>query len=366
MARIRSRDGRHQVLIRVNGKEQSVGTFSRKVDANRILRQIEEQQERSAGFDPTAGNITVAAWSSAWLATKVNAAPKTLSGYESLLRSRIVPQLGAMRLNKVSPAVVDGWVGSMVEADLSPSRIRQAHQLLGAMMRLAVRRSLVSSNPCDGTELPAAVIREQRFLTAAELQAVAQAMPKRLEPTVWTLGLAGLRFGEMAALQRADIDILRKRINVGHSVTEVDSQLVLGPTKNRTTRSVAIPARLADIIAAHLATHDSETVFPDSRGGTLRSTNFRSQILKACAAAGVAPIRTHDLRHTAAALMLAVEPDLHLVMKQLGHSSIAVTVDVYGSLLPGRADQVADKLDELLEQELSAGTVTQIQYRTVV
>ncbi len=361
MARIRSRDGRHQVIIRVDGKERSAGTFDRKVDANRMLREVERKSERSAGFDPTAGKVTVAAWSSSWLATKVNAAPKTLSGYQSLLRSRILPSVGAMPLNTVTPGVVDRWVADMVNDGLSPSRIRQAHQLLGAMLRLAVRRGLISSDPTDGTELPAAVVREQRFLTAAELSAVASAMPDRLQAAVWTLGLAGLRFGELAALERADIDILRRRINVGHSVTEVDSQLVLGPTKNRKVRSVAIPSTLADILAAHLATHDSETAFPDSKGGTLRGTNFRTQILKACAAAGIDRLRTHDLRHTAASLMLAVEPDLHLVMKQLGHSSISVTVDRYGHLMPDRADQVADKLDALLESELSGGTVTPIR-----
>ncbi len=361
MGRIRSRDGRHQVVIRVNGREKSVGTFRRKVDANRALREAEREQERSAGFDPTAGKVTVAVWSTQWLSTKVNAAPKTLSGYESLLRSRVLPQLGTMRLNKVSPAVVDEWVASMVDDGLSPSRIRQAHQLLGAMLRLAVRRGLISSDPTDGTELPAAVLREQRFLTAAELSAVASAMPDRLQAAVWTLGLAGLRFGEMAALERADINILGRRINVGHSVTEVDGVLTFGLTKNRKMRSVAIPSALADIIAAHMMTHANETVFPDSKGGTLRVSNFRSQILKACAVAGVDPIRTHDLRHTAASLMLAVEPDLHLTMLQLGHSSISVTVDRYGHLLPGRADQVADKLDALLEQQLSGGTVTDIR-----
>lgn len=82
---------------------------------------------------------------------------------------------------------------------------------------------------------------------------------------------------------------------------------------------------------------------------------LRGRVLQACEAAGVEPIRTHDLRHTAAALMLSVEPDRQLVMRQLGHSSIAVTVDRYGHLLPGRLEQVADKLDLMLDDTLPAG-----------
>jgi integrase len=284
-----------------------------------------------------------------------------VSGYESLLRSRVLPPLGTMPLNKVSPAVVDAWVADMIDDGLSPSRIRQSHQLLGAMMRLAVRRGLISSDPTDGTELPAAIIREQRFLTAPELQALAHVMPERLRAEVWTLGLAGLRFGEMAALERADIDILCRRIAVRRSLAEVDGWYP-GSTKNRKTRSVSIPKALAGILAAHLGRHESDTVFPDSKGGTLRVSNFRNHILKACPEVGIEPIRTHDLRHTAASLMLGVEPDLHLVMRQLGHSSISVTVDRYGHLMPDRAEQVADKLDALLERELPRGTVTSVEF----
>jgi integrase len=285
-----------------------------------------------------------------------------LDGYEGLLRSRIVPALGDFHLNRIDAAVVDAWIGSMVDEGLSPSRIRQAHQTLGAMMKLAVRRGMISSNACDGTTLPTQQQREQRFLTAEELAALATAMPEHLAAATWTLGVGGLRFGEMAALERPDVDVLRRRIDVSKSVTEINGRLFVGETKNRKTRSVAVPQILAVIINDHLTRHDSGVAFPDTKGGRLRVSNFRGRVLKACGAAGLEPIRTHDLRHTAAGLMLAVEPDLYLVMRQLGHSSIAVTVDCYGHLLPGRADQVADKLDAMLTETLEpAETVVEIR-----
>jgi integrase len=245
----------------------------------------------------------------------------------------------------------------MVAEGLSASLIRQAHLVLGAMMKLAVRRGLISSDPSAGTALPKQPPSEQRFLTPSELAALADAMPARLQAATWTLGLAGLRFGELAALERDDVDVLRRRIDVSKSVVDVGGHLVVGETKNRKTRSVAIPQRLAVIINDHLTSHNKVVSFPNSQGGYLRAPNFRSHVLRACTASGLEPIRTHDLRHTAASLMLAVEPDLHLVMRQLGHSSIAVTVDRYGHLLPGRVDQVADKLDAMLNDELSGGEV---------
>ena len=362
MAYIRKRDGRFQVLVRVNGRERSAGTFGRKIDADRAKRAVEDARDRNTRFDPRAGDVRLDEWVRVWLDTKHDVKPKTLDGYEGILRSRVVPALGDYPLNRIDAEVVDSWVAAMIGEGLSPSRIRQSHHVLSAALKLAVRRNVISSNPCEGTILPAAVGREQRFLTPDELAAVAGAMPLHLRAATWTLGLAGLRFGEMAALERDDIDVLHRRIDVSKAVTEINGRLHLGETKNRKTRSVAIPERLATTINDHLITHDTQIAFPDSAGGYLRVSNFRGRVLKACRTAGVEPIRTHDLRHTAAALMLSVEPDLHLVMRQLGHSSITVTVDCYGHLLPGRLDQVAEKMDAMLDEAFEAsGNVVSIR-----
>lgn len=103
----------------------------------------------------------------------------------------------------------------------------------------------------------------------------------------------------MAALQRSDVDVLRRRIKVSKSVTEISGHLAFGETKNRKSRSVAIPTRLTSIINDHLTTHHGTFAFTDTAGGCLRVSNFRGRVLTACEAAGIEPIRTHDLRHTA-------------------------------------------------------------------
>jgi len=215
-------------------------------------------------------------------------------------------------------------------------------------MWVAICRGLVGSNPADGTPLPAARKREQRFLTAGELAAFAGSMPERLRASAWTLGISGLRFGEMTVLTRDDVDILRRTIEVRRSVSDVNGILIVGTPKNGKRRTVAIPATLAGILNDQMLSHPHDIVFPDTAGGMLRIPRYRQHVLAGCAEAGIAPIRTHDLRHTAASLMLAAEPDVFVAMKQLGHSSIKVTVDVYGHLLPGRAAEAADKLDVLI------------------
>lgn len=354
MAWIRKRGSRYHVQYRdENGKTQAASTHVRKLDADRALRDLQVNVDKVAGFDPKGGSVPIGEWSGQWLATRRDIKPKTKAGYESLLKSRILPAFGTTPVNKLTPGMVDAWVTAMVDEGLSSARIRQAHQAVSAMMKSALRRGLVGSNPADGTPLPAATKREQRFLTASELAAFCGAMPERLRSSAWTLGLAGLRFGEMAALTRDDVDVLRRRIEVRRSVSDVNGTLIVGTPKSGKTRTVAIPAMLAAILNDQLLSHPHDIVFPDTKGGMLRIPRYRQHVMKACAEIGIEPIRTHDLRHTAASLMLAAEPDVFVAMKQLGHSSIKVTVDVYGHLLPGRAGEAADKLDQLISDSMT-------------
>jgi integrase len=341
MAWVKKRGNRYHVQYRDDdGMRQAASTHARKLDADRALRDLQLNVDKVAGFDPKGGSLPVGEWSAQWLSTRHDIKPKTRAGYESLLQSRILPTFGTTPVNKLTPGMVD--------EGLSPARIRQAHQLLSAMMKAALRRGLVGSNPADGTPLPAATKREQRFLTVSELAAFAGAMPERLRASAWTLGVSGLRFGEMSALTRSDVDVLRRQIEVRRSVSEVNGTLIVGTPKNGKTRTVAIPATLAGILNDQLLSHPHDLVFPDTQGGLLRIPGYRKHVKAACAEIGIDPIRTHDLRHTAASLMLAAEPDVFVAMKQLGHSSIKVTVDVYGHLLPGSAADAADTLDQLI------------------
>jgi hypothetical protein len=172
MAWVKKRGNRYHVQYRDDdGMVQAASTHVRKLDADRALRDLQVNVDKVAGFDPKSGSLPVNEWSTQWLSTRHDIKPKTLAGYESLLQSRILPAFGAIPVNKLTPGMVDGWVSAMVHEGLSSARIRQAHQVLSAMMKAALRRGLVGSNPADGTPLPAATKREQRFLTATELAA---------------------------------------------------------------------------------------------------------------------------------------------------------------------------------------------------
>jgi integrase len=354
MARIRKHRDKWQVLYRdpTTHRERSAGTFTRKGDANRVRLTIERDIATGAWLSPDLASTTLNEWATRWATTRTHLKPSTRASEESLLRSRILPTFGEMPLNGIEPHDVDAWIAEMVNEGLSASRIRQAHSVLGKMLKSAVRSRYISHNPTVGASLPSMIQREMRYLDPAEIDELATQIDSQQRVWVYVMAWTGLRFGEAAALRRRNVDVLRSELRVVESVTEVDGKIHFGTTKTNRHRTVHLPAFLRDMLNDHLTTAvepDADAlVFTSTDGGVLRRHNFsRRQWKPATKAAGFDSLRMHDLRHTAAALMISVNESPETVKRQLGHSSIKVTFDVYGHLFPSSIEALAEGLDRL-------------------
>jgi integrase len=146
---------------------------------------------------------------------------------------------------------------------------------------------------------------------------------------------------------------LRRTITVVEQVLYIGGRHEALPPKSAAgRRSVSVPGVVLAALEEHLATYAEAgaggLVFPAPTGGYLRIENFRKRVWQpAITAAGVAPLRIHDLRHTCASLAIAAGADVKVLQRMLGHASAALTLDRYGHLLPGQARTVADRLDEM-------------------
>jgi len=326
-------------------------SFIRKIDAERWLQDELSKLNRGLWIDPSAGQVTFAEWVETWL-PGLDVKPKTRAGYESLLRSRIPPVFGAVELRRIAPADVREWVAAMAEEGLSASRIRQARQLLGAALGTAVTDGILGRNPAAGVKVPTDRPRQQRFLDAHQVADLAQSAERR-EPgaglVIDVLAWVGLRWGELAALRVSNVDPLRRRITVSEAATEIGGELVFGTPKSHRTRIVVMPSWLSETIGERLSGLGAgDFVCTATRGGPLRASNFRRNVwVPAVAAAGIDPgLRMHDLRHTAASLMISSGASIKAVQRQLGHASAAMTLDLYGHLYDDDLEALADALDE--------------------
>jgi integrase len=177
-------------------------------------------------------------------------------------------------------------------------------------------------------------------------------LDERENQTYWLvvlfLAYTGVRFGEMAALRVSRVDLSRRRATIAESVTVVQGRgLVWGTPKSHERRQVPIPRFLVAELRPHIADKSpGDLVFTGVRGGgPLRAPIFRAGFDAAAKAIGISGLHPHELRHTAASLAIASGADVKVVQQMLGHSSAAMTMDVYGHLFTDRLDEVADALD---------------------
>jgi len=334
-----------------DGRERSK-TFRTKTEADRWLRDQLAELDRGAWVDPKAGAVTFEERASEWLAGLHGVKPKTRHGYDSLLRSRVLPTFGHVQLKRITTASVRRWVADMASEGLSPDRIRQARQVLSAVLDQAADDGLIAKNPADSVKTPPVRPRRQLFLADKELARLADAAEKRQEGAgafVWFLGWSGLRWGEAVALRGASIDVKRRRVRVTESATEVGGHLEFGTPKTREARTVVLPAFVFDRLAPLLDGLEADAlIFTAKKGGPLRASNFRGSVWKpAVIEAGLpADLVPHDLRDTAASLMISSGASIKAVQRALGHATASMTLDRYAGLFEEDLEALADRMEE--------------------
>jgi integrase len=170
-------------------------------------------------------------------------------------------------------------------------------------------------------------------------------------------GYLGLRWGELVGLQTKDVLLPAGRLTVTHTLVEVNGHLHESrPKTAKGIRSMTIPRYVGQALGEHVGRFAGTDgrVFTSAEGGPIRKTFGRRHFAPAAARAGLLPLRFHDLRHTAASLMILTGAHPKVVQERLGHSSITVTFDTYGHLFPDLDDTVAVRLDELATKASAA------------
>ena len=302
---------------------------------------------------------TLQDWAKEYLGFSVHLKPKTSVGYESLLRTWILPTFGALPLAAIDGLAIRRWVSDMHASGLSSSRTRQSYRLLSQMLTSAIDCGLLNRNPCAGVKLPAATRSEMTCLTADEVERLAHAAPLSYKPLIHVLAYGGLRFGEAAALRRHRCVLEAGRLLVAESVADVNGRLYFGETKTHRVRKTRIPDFLVQELRVHLETVDAAAnslVFTAPQGGPLRIGNFRRRVWWPALEKANLPrsTRIHDLRHTCASLLIRQGVHPKAIQHHLGHASAQITMDRYAHLLPDQFDDIATKLDAVYASSVCA------------
>lgn len=296
---------------------------------------------------------TVATYAERWLADR-ELKPTTRELYARLLRVRILPTLGAMRLRDLTPADVRRWHAGLGTA--TPTARSHAYGLLRSILATAVTDDLIPANPCH-IRGAATVDRVRKIEPAslADLEVLVAAMPDQYRVLTLLAAWCGLRFGELTEIRRRDVDLTAGLLRVRRGVVRVSGEVIVGTPKSAAgIRDVAIPPHLLPLIQKHLEDHAEPgrdgLLFPAASGGHLaRSTLYRAYG-NARAAAGRDDLRWHDLRHTGAVLAASTGATLAELMSRLGHSSVRAALR-YQHAAKGRDYEIARALSALANGE---------------
>jgi integrase len=347
----RVRNGRttYRVRYRDPAGRQRSRVFTRKADAQRFLNETETAKLKGTWTDPALGRVQFRDWLAEWWATTTNLRPSSAARDEDYFRLYVGPRFATMPLASISQRDVRAWVAELTGRGLAPATVVKAYQLLGKVMGAAVDAGMLAQSPCRRVPLPKVEREEMRFLTAAEVATLADAIHLRYRALVLVGAYGGLRIGELAGLRRRRVDLLRGTVEVAEVLTEVRGELFVGPPKTRAgRRRIGLPGAVTRELARHLGSPGDldDLVFTAPHGGPLRVAAFRHRVWRpATRAAGLEGLRIHDLRHTAVALWIAAGANPKEVSARAGHSSVSFTLDRYGHLYPEADAALRDHLD---------------------
>lgn len=345
---------RYRVLYRrPDHLQTSKRGFRTKRDAELFLASTEISKAEGRYIDPSKVRTDVSSWMQRWLNTRTDMRATTRTRVAGIIANYIDPDLGRYSIGRLDRVTVQEWAAQLPG---SPDSVRKIVNVLSGALQLAVDDGRLPANPAAKLKLPKRIKSRKRYLTHAQVRALATAVGNQSKGTTWgydtlvlVLAYCGLRWGELSGLRVRDLDLNRARLQVEQTVVADKGYQRIEAPKDYEHRSIPIPAFLVTLLRQQVSGRaPSDPVFYGSRTKTwLRNHTFRNGWFDPAATeVGLEGLTPHELRHTAASLAVSAGANVKAVQRMLGHASASVTLDVYADLFDDDLDAVAKALND--------------------
>lgn len=351
-------------IILENGKTKQ-RYFNTQAEADEARNEMLYEQKR--GTLVTEKDQTVKQYLEHWIENVQKKAVRlsTYTEYRKLINKQIIPELGHFKLQQLTIQRVEAFYTRKEDEGLSAGYIRQIHGILHQALAHALRSNLVSRNVCDAVTLPRLTRHEIQPLSIEQAQTfLAEVKGRRLEALFTTAILTGMREGELLALRWSDINFEQMYLQVRRTVRRITGQ---GNKENEpktasSRRKIVLSAFLIGVLKQHrvrqletrlrrgAAWEEHDLVFCNTYGKFIDPASLRHTLRIALRDAGLPSLRFHDLRHSAATLLLAMGVHAKVVQELLGHSNIMTTLNIYSHVLPSLHEDAMGKLSNLFDQ----------------
>jgi integrase len=343
---------RYRARVESHGREVATRVFDRKGDAVAWEQDQTRRLRTGEWVDPRRGRHPLALVASEWLASRSSVKRRTRESDESAWRNYIEPRFGRWPVASITAGEVMAWVGGLLSEGRAPATATRALATLRSILAFAVADGRVHVNVAASVKSPrvGSERREGHALTYDELHRLTGLCVGPSAELVLVLGLAGLRWGELAGLRVGDrISVPGPGLRLQRAVlgSGGGGELYVDTLKNRRARTVPLVADLRDLVDRWAGDRaPQEWLFHAPNGGPMRESNWKRSVRwsRAVTELGYPEPRVHDLRHTAASIWLGCGADPKVVQAVLGHASASMTMDVYGHLLSANLWAAADRI----------------------
>ncbi len=325
------------------------------------LKELRESCRQEKGNDALCPDMRFGDWLDFWYQNylKPKLRVKTQEEYELRIYRHILPELGAIPLNKLTTEDLQLSGVDLYGAGLSDRSVRGCHVTCRAALDRAVRDGLLLSNPAMGCKLPPASKREMQVLTCEEMQRFLIQAKEEGYYELFLLELTtGLRRGELLALQWEDLNFKTGELRVTKQVSRLHGKLtVTEPKTKASARTVILPPAVTELLRARQKVTDSRWMFPSLKKEDvpLDPAAVRKLMGRLLGRARCKKVRFHDLRHTFATTALEYGMDVKTLSTVIGHSSAATTLNIYTHITDEMRAAAAVNIDRgIAKQEPAA------------
>lgn len=362
------KDGRW--VFEVTLEDHSRKPYYFKTEKEALAKQRAVLNELAQGILATGPQQTLKQFLEYWLEDvyKVAVRLTTYRNCRIIVYKHIIPALGHIKLQKLTTQQVQSFYAKKLKSGTTASRVRNIQAALHSALDHARRARLVSINVCDDVKVPAREEPNRQPLTPEQASRLVKKMKGHRLEGILTLALAtGMREGELIGLRWSEVDLEKGILRVARTVTYVTGYgFVEGEPKTpKSKRPIVLPQFVIDMLKRHRVSQletrlafgstwvDRNLVFPDNDGDYVIGETLVRRFRRLLKEADLPRIRFHDLRHSAATLLLSMGVEMKVVQELLGHSSISITADIYGHVLPPTHKGAMDKMSGFLDSSSS-------------